>query len=141
MNNSQDYSNIILYDKNHNILMQKRWANAKIYPNHWGLFGGKIEQGETPDEAIYREIQEELNYFLQEYNFEFELPYEITGLQKGTWFIYSQYMREKEKEKLTLQEGEAMAWWSFEEVFSKLLINKEMREMLKKTQTIIQTKK
>ena len=30
-------------------------------PNYWGFPGGKIEQGETPEEAVVREIMEELD--------------------------------------------------------------------------------
>ena len=32
------------------------------YPNCWGTFGGQIEEGETPQEALIREIREELDY-------------------------------------------------------------------------------
>ena len=31
-----------------------------IYPGHWGLFGGHIEAGETPTEAVMRELNEEI---------------------------------------------------------------------------------
>ncbi len=31
-------------------------------PNCWGTFGGQIEEGETPQEALLREVREELNY-------------------------------------------------------------------------------
>lgn len=30
------------------------------YPNHWALLGGQIEEGETPQSALEREIQEEI---------------------------------------------------------------------------------
>jgi 8-oxo-dGTP diphosphatase len=33
-----------------------------IYPGVWGLFGGHMEIGETPEIAIKREILEEINY-------------------------------------------------------------------------------
>ena len=31
-----------------------------IYPGHWGLFGGHLEAGETPMEAVMRELNEEI---------------------------------------------------------------------------------
>lgn len=44
-------------------LMQLRDENPKIfYPGHWGLFGGHLESGESPEEALLREIQEEISY-------------------------------------------------------------------------------
>ena len=33
-----------------------------VYPGQWGLFGGHLEPGETPQEAIYRELAEEIQY-------------------------------------------------------------------------------
>ena len=34
-----------------------------VYPAHWGFFGGHIDPGETPHEAVVRELQEEITYF------------------------------------------------------------------------------
>ena len=33
-----------------------------IYPGHWGLFGGHLEPGETPVQALMRELQEEIDW-------------------------------------------------------------------------------
>lgn len=33
-----------------------------IYPGCWGFFGGHLEEGETPEVAIKRELQEEIGY-------------------------------------------------------------------------------
>lgn len=33
-----------------------------LYPGHWGLFGGHIEAGETPEIAVQRELLEEISY-------------------------------------------------------------------------------
>src|SRR5438094_242679 len=42
-------------------VLQLRDNSAAIaFPGHWGLFGGEVKQGETPLEAIRREIHEEL---------------------------------------------------------------------------------
>jgi 8-oxo-dGTP diphosphatase len=50
---------VFLVDPEGRILMQHRAATAKISPNQWALPGGKIEVGETPDEAARREVIEE----------------------------------------------------------------------------------
>jgi 8-oxo-dGTP diphosphatase len=39
------------------------------YPNHWDLIGGHVEEGETPEEALVREVKEELDIELKEYAF------------------------------------------------------------------------
>ncbi|WP_309741437.1 MULTISPECIES: NUDIX hydrolase [unclassified Chamaesiphon] len=37
-----------------------------LYPGLWGLFGGHIEAGETPEVAVEREILEEIGYQIKE---------------------------------------------------------------------------
>ncbi len=35
-----------------------------LYPDRWGLFGGHLEAGETPEEGLKRELIEEINYLV-----------------------------------------------------------------------------
>src|SRR6185369_4456034 len=42
-------------------LMQLRDSNPGIfYPDHWGCFGGAVDPGEAPADALLRELKEEL---------------------------------------------------------------------------------
>lgn len=59
---------IIFYDKLGRILLQNRKGISK-YGEEWGYFGGGIEQGETPEEAVVRETKEELTFDLKDYKF------------------------------------------------------------------------
>lgn len=44
-------------------LMQLRDDKPQIrYPGVWAFFGGHLEPGESPDEAMWRELQEEIAY-------------------------------------------------------------------------------
>lgn len=44
-------------------VMQLRDAIGHIfYPDHWGCFGGAIDPGEQPREALVRELREELEF-------------------------------------------------------------------------------
>jgi 8-oxo-dGTP pyrophosphatase MutT (NUDIX family) len=46
-------------------VMQLRDASPNIfYPNHWGCFGGAVDAGERPLDALRRELHEELEYEL-----------------------------------------------------------------------------
>jgi mutator protein MutT len=62
---ARNVSVIILYDKNKKVLLQHRAENAKRLPGYWAFFGGGIEAGETPEQAVKREALEELGYDLK----------------------------------------------------------------------------
>jgi len=52
----------ILYQKNQ-FLLQLRDDNPQIYwPGQWAFFGGHLEAGEVPSEAMQRELLEEIGY-------------------------------------------------------------------------------
>ena len=46
------------------ILLGKRAAHRRAYPNCWDVVGGKVEEGETVDAALVRELNEELGIVL-----------------------------------------------------------------------------
>lgn len=42
------------------ILLQKRTANKRRNPNKWAKTGGQVDSGENAEDAIFREVKEEL---------------------------------------------------------------------------------
>ncbi|HEX6248013.1 MAG TPA: NUDIX domain-containing protein [Nocardioidaceae bacterium] len=50
------------------ILLQERDEHALVSPNQWGLVGGHLEDGESWEEALHRELAEETG--LEERGFE-----------------------------------------------------------------------
>ena len=51
---------IILENTAGEILLLLRDNKSTItFPNHWTLIGGKVEEGETPEMAAHRELEEE----------------------------------------------------------------------------------
>ena len=51
---------IALINIGSNVLLGKRSLGRASYPGVWDLFGGHIEQGESVEAALVRELQEEL---------------------------------------------------------------------------------
>lgn len=56
---TQDFSDVILMNKAGKFLVIKRAEGDGFEAGKWGLAGGKIEEGETPDQAAARETFEE----------------------------------------------------------------------------------
>jgi mutator protein MutT len=58
----------ILINPQGQMLLQQRDDNPAIrYPGHWSLFGGTIEEGETPAEAVAREVKEEIDFEMRNF--------------------------------------------------------------------------
>jgi mutator protein MutT len=65
---SKEVSIIIFYDSEGKLLLQSRKIMSK-YGEEFGFFGGHIEKGETPEQALIREVKEELSYNLEDFKF------------------------------------------------------------------------
>ena len=104
---------IVFYDKDNRILLQDRKGKAKR-GEEWGFFGGGIEQGETPEQAVVRETDEELGYKLA--NFEYVGNYKNTLPDGFTIdrFIFASPLEDK-LSKFTQKEGAGMQLFSIEE--------------------------
>jgi len=59
---------IIIFYKDDKILVQDR-RNRSKWGEEYGFFGGSIEVGETPEQAVVRETKEELSYDLKDFTF------------------------------------------------------------------------
>jgi 8-oxo-dGTP diphosphatase len=54
------YVGCMILSKDRKILLQQRGNNWQKHPGYLSEFGGRIEENETPMEALVRELQEEL---------------------------------------------------------------------------------
>jgi 8-oxo-dGTP pyrophosphatase MutT (NUDIX family) len=52
----------ILYREGKFLMQLRDDIPGIIYPGCWGFFGGHIEEGETPEVALKRELMEEIGY-------------------------------------------------------------------------------
>ena len=77
MSKSRPQCGLILENSKGEVLLQFRDNNLSIpYPDCLGTFGGEIESGETPEQAIVREIWEELRYKLKNFEYFGNFPFD-----------------------------------------------------------------
>ncbi len=107
---------VILENDNGEFLFYLRDNKPGIpFPQHWDLIGGHVEEGETPEEALLREVREELNYELKEYRF-FKRYECLSGdAYPNIKYIYSGKIN-LPIEEVTLLEGDYPRYFSRNEV-------------------------
>ncbi len=107
---------IFLRDKNGRVLLQHRDKYAQRSPNCWGFFGGAIENGETPEQAIRREVKEELGIELNDLSFfkKFEYKRKIELCEVFVFIAPLTYPLKQLKKQQN--EGDGLGLFSFEEI-------------------------
>ena len=62
---------VIIINENNEFLLQKRSRFKRANPSKWGIWGGKVDLGETPLEAGIRETLEEIGIVLNKEELKF----------------------------------------------------------------------
>ena len=52
----------LIRDSEHRVYLQRRTAERRLLPGIWDIVGGHLEAGETPEEALAREVEEETGW-------------------------------------------------------------------------------
>jgi len=107
---------VILENNKGEILLYLRDNKPNIpFPRHWDLFGGHVEKGETPEEALIREVKEELDYDLKDYSFFKKYDCLEGDVHPNIKYVYVGKVN-KTITELTLQEGEKLQFFSKNEI-------------------------
>ena len=104
-------TSIIFVNDQKQVLLLLRDDKPDIpYPNMWDIPGGHVEDGETPEQCIVREMKEEMDMNLEEFQLlsvmEFIDRIEYTFWKKANLDIQS----------INLHEGQKLKWFTEFEV-------------------------
>jgi len=96
------------------------------FPQHWDLIGGHVEKGESPEQALIREVKEELNYDLRDFKFFRKYNCLNGDAYPNIKYIYSGRINLAISE-ITLLEGDYARYFSKDEIselkFANILKN------------------
>jgi mutator protein MutT len=135
---------IIFYDNKKRILLQDRRNMSKV-GEEWGFFGGEIENGETPEQAVVRETKEELGFSLKEYKYVGEYGYKIKeSLKKKFHFDFDAVLckvfissLKDNLSKFKLKEGRNMKLFSLDEAEKLKMVSDGDIEIIRKLKKIL----
>jgi 8-oxo-dGTP diphosphatase len=104
----KEIAQVLLFDRNGRLLIYLRDNKPEIpFPNHWDLFGGHLEEGETPEQALVREVKEEIAMDLKAWTF-----FRRFDCLEGDAYPNIKYIfwatTDKSPRELTLHEGQRL---------------------------------
>ena len=106
------------------VFLQKRSITQRL-PNYYGFFGGHLENDETPEEGMLREIKEELDYTPK--NYQFLKAFEFTRSIRNVYYMRAEDDFEKQ---ITVLEGQYGKYFKEDEALSEPLLIDEDKEVL-----------
>jgi len=100
---------VVLTNDAEEILLQLRSLNMEK-GGKWSLWGGGIEENETPEEAIVREVKEEIGFDLKDFT-----KIDERTDEEGRYRYWYKAHIAKPISELTLNEGDDMKFFTYEE--------------------------
>jgi len=88
------------------VLLEKRSKHKETDPGLITIPGGHIESGESQIQALYRELEEELNVVPKQYEFLCSLYHPTSELQLIHYYVVSTWENE-----LVVREAEEVVWY------------------------------
>lgn len=104
-------------------LLQLRDSRPDIwFPDHWGLFGGAIDPGESAESALARELREEIGLEVQTLRYFTTLRYDMSFANAGeiARVYYEVEATIAETDRLELREGRQMGLFSANQIANEL---------------------
>jgi 8-oxo-dGTP pyrophosphatase MutT (NUDIX family) len=113
---------IIVVDHERYLLQQRSMKSGIYFPGYWGLFGGAAEVGETFEDALKREIAEELAYAVDSVSYFTDMTFDFSymGCGRITRRFYVIEMTRQDFLACRLGEGSNLDTFSPGEMFRKI---------------------
>ncbi len=106
-------ASIIFFTRDKRIMLQER-KDRNRFGEEWAFFGGRVEQGETPDEAIVREMREELEHALDGHTYIGHMTHRrIPGLTAEIHYYIQEF--DGDTSRFALNEGSDMKLFTIDE--------------------------
>lgn len=121
-----DVSLLILYDSKKRIYLQHRSDYKKRWAGYWGTFGGGIDGKETVEQALEREIKEELGYQVKK-----PVLVHIQTLVTEKKYIHMEYYDSSQKLIPNKEECQDARWVTLDEAYQLNLIPHEFEALEK----------
>jgi 8-oxo-dGTP diphosphatase len=104
----KEIAQVVIFDRYARLLIYLRDDKPDIpFPNHWDFFGGHLESGETPDQALVREVEEELGLALKHWKFFRTYVCTEGDAYPNVKYIYWSRIN-RSVDELTLREGQML---------------------------------
>jgi 8-oxo-dGTP diphosphatase len=104
-------TSILFVDRCERVLLFLRDDKSDIpYPGCWDILGGHVEDGETPEECIVREMAEEIGRDIRD--FKLFRDCEMRGRREYTYWEKADI----DIDKTVLTEGQRLRWFTQDEV-------------------------
>ena len=109
---------LIVVDETHYLMQRRDQMPGIFYPDHWGLFGGALDDEEHEIGALRRELREELRLEFGEarYFTEFSMDFTFNGRGKVRRSYYELPLPRWRLDDLTLGEGVEMRLFRASEI-------------------------
>jgi 8-oxo-dGTP pyrophosphatase MutT (NUDIX family) len=98
---------ILLLEDRRYVLQLRDDIEGIFYPGHWGCFGGAVDRGESPPQALRRELKEELELdadAFEEFT-RFDFDFGRLGQKRVFRIYYEVPVTPSEFSRLVLHEG------------------------------------